>query len=132
MGHEEPETASVPSAAALAEHITSNWTSDGVYPRGIGDGFLSIVLPNRFDMFTAFLDDVRQLAGRGSRIVYVSNSDETRLDVYLGSKFEDGANPMVKSGPSMCRIIMLGAASGLISAFGILALSGMDRAMREE
>jgi len=122
MGHVDAEAA-VPTAKGLADHLTQNWTAEGVYPRGTGDGFLSIVLPSRFDLFPTFIDEVRQLAGRGSRIVFVATSEETRLDVYLGSRYEDGANPIKASGPSTCRLVMLGCFSGLVSAIGLLAVA---------
>lgn len=128
MGHEDAES-TVPTAKGLADHLTQNWTAEGVYPRGTGDGFVSIVLPSRFDLFPTFIDEVRQLAGRGSRIVFVATSEETRLDVYLGNRYEDGVNPIKATGPSTCKIVTLGAFSGILSALGLMAVFASSSAV---
>lgn len=131
MGSIESETVDqVPSAKKLAEHIQTNWTAHGIYPRGQGDGYLSIVLPNRFHQIADFIDEIKALAGQDSRIAYVAVPEETRLDVYLGSRFGDGQK-LPTRGPSMCRTVAIGAMSGIISCIGMMAMvrSGLDTAV---
>lgn len=120
--HEEDAAfAEGPTVKAVVEHITENWTSAGVYARGSGDEFLQVVLPNRMVCFPSFLAEVEQCAGAGSRVVYVATNEETRLDVYLGSRYDDGRNPLaVRSGPSTIKVLIIGMFVGIVSAFAVL------------
>ena len=125
MGSDNHETAAAadegPTVKAVVDHITDNWTSSGVYARGSGDEFLQVVLPNRMVCFPSFLAEVEQCAGTGSRVVYVATNEETRLDVYLGSRYDDGRNPLAtRSGPSTIKILVIGMFAGIVSAFAVL------------
>ena len=105
MGHpgdEAENAAQGPSVKAVSEFITENWTSSGVYARGSGEDFLQLILPNRLTDFPAFLAEVDQCAGQGSKTVFVATNEECRLDVYLGSR-RQRSDPMV--GPASTAVI---------------------------
>lgn len=126
MGSEDAEPTGIPTAKAVSEYVTQHWSGEGVYARGTGSQFCSVILPGRFDLFPTFVDDLRQQAGVNSRIVYVCTTEESRLDVYLGSMYDAGvATAAARPGPSTCRIIALGSLSGLISAMGILMAASL-------
>ena len=105
-----------PSVESVVSHVESAWTYAGVYPRGRGDGFVQIVLPNRMDEITTFLTELSQCAGIGSQIVYVATSEETRLDVYLGSRFDSGSPIVRQSKTSIVGTLLAGIFLGLIGA----------------
>ena len=117
MGSEGDEATSdgCPTVKALIDHVTTNFTSVGVYARGSGEDFVQIVLPNRMSGFPAFLQELSQCAGKGSQIVYVATSEETRLDVYLGSRFENGS-PIPGQKQSVYGPLFAGVLLGLLVA----------------
>lgn len=118
-----------PTVKALVDHITANFTSDGVYPRGSGDDFLQVVLPNRMAGFPAFLAELEQCAGSGSQIVFVATSDETRLDIFLGARYESG-NPIGRQKGSSSRSLCYGVLLGIIVSLLLPFLAGMASQLR--
>ena len=125
MGHsvdEEPDGNTGPSVKAMSEYMTSNWTSSGVYVRGSGEDFLQLILPNRMPLFPAFLADVEQCAGQGSKTVFVATNEECRLDVYLGSRYDNGANPLARTGYSTATTLLFGILSGILATIATLVL----------
>lgn len=106
-----------PTVKALVDHITTNFTSVGVYPRGSGEDFLQVVLPNRMAGFPAFLSELEQCAGSGSQIVFVATTEETRLDIYLGTRYDSGspiARQKGSSARSLCYGVLLGVLFSLL------------------
>jgi len=95
------------------EHITNEYTSKGVYPRGSGEDFLQVVLPNRMSGFPAFLAEIEQCAGSGSQIVFVATTEETRLDIYLGARYESGS-PIARQKASTGWPLLLGLLLGFL------------------
>ena len=118
---DEAETATQgPSVKAVSEFITDNWTSAGVYARGSGEDFLQLILPNRLTDFPAFLAEVEQCAGQGSKTVFVATNEECRLDVSLGSRYDSGTNPLVRTGYSTAVILFFGMFSGILATIATL------------
>ena len=95
--------------------MSTNFTAVGVYARGSGEDFVQIVLPQRMSGFPAFIKELSQCAGLGSQIVFVATSEETRLDVYLGSRYDSGGRiPGQK--PSVYGPLFAGVLLGLLVA----------------
>lgn len=126
MGHsidEEADAVKGPSVKAVSEFITDNWTALGVYARGSGEDFCQFILPNRMPDFPSFIAEVAQCAGQGSKTVFVATNEECRLDVYLGSRYDSGANPLARSGYSTMTILVCGILFGILATFGVLTVA---------
>ena len=95
--------------------MSANFTAVGVYARGSGEDFVQIVLPQRMSGFPAFIKELSQCAGMGSQIVFVATSEETRLDVYLGSRYDSGG-PIVAANRSIYIPLFAGIILGLLVA----------------
>ncbi len=108
---EDVSDGKVPTVKAVVEHITNEYTANGVYPRGSGEDFLQVVLPNRMPGFPAFLREIEQCAGTGSQICFVATTDETRLDIYLGSRYESGS-PIARQQGSTTWPLLIGLLLG--------------------